>query len=63
MRLKASSPDRSNWPVVSSERHSAPTRSLSRISRSKMKRSKLDALEMSIDGLLVWGVSAVLRAR
>ena len=31
----------------------APSRA-SRPTRSKMKRSKLEALEMSIDGLLVW---------
>jgi hypothetical protein len=46
-------PDRSKPPWVSTLRNSARARSLSRPTRSYTKRSKFDAFEMSIDGLLV----------
>ena len=60
---KASVPARSNSPVSPSCCHSALTRSASPPCRSKTKRSKLDALEMSIDGLEVAWVSRALRTR
>ena len=52
------SPCRANSSV-----NSWRTRAPSRCSRSKMKRSKFDAFEMSIDGLDVSKVSAALRTR
>ena len=54
-------PARLNSPAASSSRHSAVTTAGSRPTRSNTKRSKFEALEMSIDGLEVATTSALRR--
>ena len=63
MVLNAGSFDKSNPPSVSTCLNNWAVRLPSRPSKSKIKRSKLLALEISIDGLEVCKVSADLRAR
>ena len=54
---------RENPPSRTFTPNRSATRSASRPSRSKTKRSKFDAREISIDGLEVFSVSAELRTR
>ena len=60
---KAGSPDRVNPPCLTFTPNFSATRSASRSRRSKMKRSKFEAREMSIDGLDVARVSSEVRTR
>ncbi|MNR10130.1 hypothetical protein D3C85_1263650 [compost metagenome] len=63
MRSNSGVPERSKPPLVSTSRNRSASLSPSWPSRSNTKRSKFEALEMSMLGLDVWYVCAEVRTR